>query len=167
MRVKPLRGQWGNGQDLYIALVHPRVMGALKKDETFVKNWREALARGDGNILFKGAESYLVDGILVISHRYVYTTLARAAGSKWGGDGNVNGTRTLFLGAQALGMVEMGGPYWVNRDMDFKNAQAISMGFKVGFRKATWPDQYSGTVEDFGVVAVDHALPAGVTSYSL
>jgi N4-gp56 family major capsid protein len=166
MRVKPVRGTWGNGQDLYIALVHPRTMTLLKKDDTFQKNWREALARGEGNPLFKGAESYMVDGILIISHRYVYSTSGTAV--KWGQDNLINGTRTLFLGAQALGMVELEGPTWVPGTDDFENIHSISMAIKFGFRKSVWPDQYAAnTEEDFGVVALDHALPAGPTSYNL
>jgi N4-gp56 family major capsid protein len=166
MRVKPLRGTWGNGQDLYICLVHPRTLGALKKDETFQKNWREALARGEGNVLFKGAEAYLVDGILLISHRYVYSTIR--ATTKWGQGNAIDGTRTLFLGAQALGMVELDGPKWVTGTDDYENMHSVSMAFKFGFRKSVWPDQYAdNTQQDFGVVAVDHALPTGVTNYAL
>lgn len=168
MRVKPVRGTWGNGQDLYIALVHPRTMTHLKKDEAFQKNWREAMARGEGNVLFKGAESYLVDGILIISHRYVYSTIAAASGSRWGADSTIHGTRSLFLGAQALGMVELDGPKWVPGTDDYENIHSISMAIKFGYRKSVWPDQYAaGADEDFGVVALDHALPAGVTSYGL
>ena len=168
MRVKPIRGKWGNGQDLYICLVHPRTLGALKKDSTFQQNWREAMARGNNHILFNGAEAYMVDGILLISHRYVFNTLGATATNKWGSDGNVDGTRTLFLGAQAVGMVEMDAPIWEPDTGDYKNRQSISMAIKFGFRKATWPDQYAGnSEEDFGVVAVDHAIPAGVTSYTL
>jgi N4-gp56 family major capsid protein len=167
MRVKPVRGEWGNGQDLYICLVHPRTMGWLKKDATFQNNWRLAMSRGDGHIMFKGAETYLVDGILLISHRYVPTTQGAAATAKWGAGGLVDGTRTLFLGAQALGMVEMDNPIWETQDADYKNRHSISLAIKFGFKKTVWPDQYSGTDEDFGVVAVDHALAPGATSYTM
>jgi N4-gp56 family major capsid protein len=169
MRIKPIRGEWGNGQDLYIALVHPRTMAHLKKDTTFQANWREAMARGEGHIMFKGAESYMVDGILILSHRYVFNTLRAASGSKWGAGGAIDGTRTLFLGAQALGMVEMDGPKWVPGTDDYENVHSISMSFKFGFRKSVWPDQYlaAGTDEDFAVVALDHAIPAGATAYGI
>jgi N4-gp56 family major capsid protein len=167
MRIKPLRGQWGNGRDLYICLVHPRTMGLIKKDTTFQQNWRDALSRGEGNVLFRGAESYMVDGILIISHRYVYNTLGAASGSKWGSGGTVDGTRSLFLGAQAIGMVEMGGPVWVPDEDDYKNNHSISQRIRFGFKKAVWPDQWMGdSDEDFGVVAVDHYLPTGATTYS-
>lgn len=165
MRVKPIRGKWGNGQDLYICLVHPRIMGVIKKDSTFQQNLRDAGIRGEKNPLFTGFESYMVDGILLISHRYVYSTLGAASGSKWGAGGTVDGTRSLFLGAQAVGMVEMGGPKLKTRYDDYENMQAIGMAIRFGFRKAVWPDQYaSNTDEDFGVLALDSAIPTGPTS---
>lgn len=169
MRVKPIRGMFGFGKDTYVALVHPRTMGHIRKDSTFQTNWREALARGEKNPLFAGADTYYVDGILIISHRYVYTTLAAASGTaKWGAGADVDGTRTLFLGAQALGMVEMGSPIWTPDDDDYKNVQSIAMALMFGFRKTVWPDPYvADSDEDFGVVAVDHAIPAGATSYTM
>ena len=168
MRVKPIRGKWGNGEDLYICLVHPRTMNAIKKDTTFQQNLRDALQRGEKNPVFRGAKSYLVDGILLIEHRYAYTTLAATSGSKWGAAGTVDGARSLFLGAQAIGMVEMGGPKWVTRMDDYDNNQGISMAIKFGFKKIVWPDQFaSNAEEDYGVVAVDHAITSGVTSYTI
>jgi N4-gp56 family major capsid protein len=168
MRIKPLRGKWGNGRDLYIALVHPLTMAALKKDSTFQTNWRDAMARGDKNPMFYGAESYMVDGILIIAHRYVYNTLNAAAGAKWGTDGNVNGTRTMFLGAQALGMVELGSPIWKTRQDDYDNRMGISQAVKFGYKKLVWPDQYTSanSNEDFGVVCLDHAMSAGASGYA-
>jgi N4-gp56 family major capsid protein len=168
MRVKPVRGKWGNGQDLYICLVHPRTMGVIKKDPTFQQNMRDAMARGDKHPFFRGADTYMVDGILLISHRYVYSTLGAASGSKWGAGGLVDGTRSLFLGAQALGMTEISGPKMISRDDDYENLHGISMSIKFGFKKVVWPDQYmNNSQEDFGVVAVDSAIPTGATSYTV
>lgn len=168
MRIKPVRGKWGNGQDLYICLVHPQVMTLLKKDENFQRNLRDALQRGDKNPTFAGAETYMVDGILLISHRYAYTTLAAASGSKWGSGGTVNGARNLFLGAQAVGMVEMGGPKWVTKTFDYENRMGISMAIKFGFKKTVWPDQYaSNSQEDFGVVALDSYCPSPLGNYTI
>jgi N4-gp56 family major capsid protein len=168
MRVKPIRGKWGNGQDLYIAIVHPRTLNVLKKDSNFIANLRYSMPRGKDNPVFRGAESYFIDGILIISHRYAYSTLGAASGSKWGASRTVDGARTIFLGAQALGMVEIGSPKWVTRMDDYDNNMGISMAIKFGFRKTVWPDSYAGNAEeDFGVVAVDHAVPTGATSYTV
>lgn len=166
MRIKPIRGKWGDGKDLYICIVHPRTIGVLKKDPVFQQNLRDALQRGEKNPIFRGAETYMIDGILIIAHRFAYTTLG--ASVKWGGDGTVDGARSLFLGAQALGMVEMGGPKWVTKTFDYENRQGISMAIKFGFKKTRWPDQYvDNSEEDFGVVALDHAVPKGPTGYTI
>lgn len=169
MRIKPVRGKWGNGQDLYICLVHPHTMGLLKKDTTFQQNLRDALQRGEKNPTFAGAETYMVDGILLISHRYAYTNLGAGATGKWGSDGSVPGARSLFLGAQALGMVELGGPKWVTKTFDYENRQGISMSIRFGMVKTLFPDQYSstGAKEDFGVVALDHYIPSGLGGYTI
>ena len=167
MRVKPVRGKWGNGSDLYICLVHPRTMAALKKDTTFQQNWRDAMQRGDKNPLFYGAETYMVDGILLISHRYAYTTLGAASGSKWGETGTVDGARSIFLGAQAMGLVEMGGPIWKTRQDDYDARMGISMAIRLGMKKLVWPDQFAANAdEDFGVVCLDHAVSSGATNYT-
>jgi N4-gp56 family major capsid protein len=166
MRIKPIRGKWGNGSDLYICVVHPRTMNAIKKDPAFQQNLRDAMQRGDKNPIFTGAETYMVDGILLISHRYAYTTLGAATGSKWG-DGTVDGARSIFLGAQSVGLIEMTGPRIVTEEFDYKNSQGIAMDLSFGMRKVKWPDQYVNSEEDFGVCVVDHAVPPGATSYTV
>ena len=128
------------------------------------------MQRGTKNPVFQGAESYMIDGILLISHRYAYSTLGASAAddAKWGSAGETDGARTLFLGAQAVGMVEMQGPKIVTKQFDYDNRQGIAMNLKFGYRKIVWPDQYADNAEeDFGVVAVDHAVPAGPTSYTI
>lgn len=167
MRVKPVRGKYGDGSDLYIVLVHPRTMGVLKKDPTFRENWKDSMPRSKDHLLFKGFDHVYIDGFLVISHRYVFSTLGAASGSKWG-NGTVDGTRSLVLGAQALGLVEMSKPTWETETRDYKNSHALSLAIQFGFRKTVWPDQYANnSLEDFGVVALDHAIPTGATNYTL
>lgn len=167
MRIKPIRGKWGNGSDLYICIVHPRTMNAIKKDSTFQQNMRDAMQRGEKNPIFAGAETYLVDGILLISHRYAYTTLGASSTNKWGGDGSVDGARSIFLGAQAVGTIDMQSPRLVTEEFDYKNSQGIAMNLMWGGRKVVFKDAYSGTDEDFGLCVVDHAVPAGATSYTI
>lgn len=166
MRVKPIRGKWGFGEDLYIAIVHPRTLNVLKKDATFQENLRFSMQRGVKNPVFAGAETYMIDGILLIAHRYAYSTLGAASGSKWGG-GTVEGARTVFLGAQAVGMVEMQGPRIVTKEFDYDNRTGIGCNIQFGLRKVKFPDQFSGTNEDFGLCVVDHSIPSGATSYSV
>jgi hypothetical protein len=163
MRIKPIRGTWGNGSDLYIALVHPYTMAALKNDSDFQRNWRDALARGEKNPIFSGAETYLVDGILLISHPYVYNTMGAVSGSnKWGAGKNVDGSRIMFLGAQALGMVDLGTPSMKTRYDDYDNRMGISISFMFGMKKLVWRDAHSDTDEDFGCVALDVGLTPSI-----
>jgi N4-gp56 family major capsid protein len=167
MRIKPIRGKWGNGSDLYICIVHPRTMNVLKKDTTFQTNLRDAMQRGDKNPIFAGAETYMIDGILLISHRYAYTTLGAAANSKWGG-GNVDGARSIFLGAQAVGTLDMQAPSIVTDTFDYANSTGIASSIQWGARKVTWPDAYANNADqDFGVCVIDHAVPAGPTGYTV
>lgn len=168
MRIKPIRGKWGNGQDLYVCLVHPRTMNVLKKDSTFQENLRMSLQRGDKHPFFQGAETYMVDGILLISHRYAYSTLGAASGQKWGLNGTINGARSMFLGSQAIGMVEMQGPKMVTKQFDYDNRMGVAMNLKFGYKKIQWPDQYAqNSKEDFGCLSLDHAVPAGATHYTI
>jgi len=125
------------------------------------------MQRGDKNPIFAGAETYMIDGILLISHRYAYTTLGAAANSKWGG-GNIDGARSIFLGAQAVGMVDMQAPRIVTEEFDYRNSHGLAMDHMVGLKKITWPDIYAAnSEEDFGVCTIDHAVPAGPTSYTV
>ncbi|MGH2626745.1 MAG: DUF4043 family protein, partial [Anaerolineales bacterium] len=81
-----------------------------------------------------------------------------ASGSKWGGGGTVDGQRVLFCGAQSLGMADIGDPYWVEEDDDYKNQSGISVGKIFGFKKPVFRSLHHGTNEDFGVLCVDTAI---------
>ena len=88
----------------------------------------------------------------------VYNTSGAASGSKWGAAGDMDGCQILFCGAQALAMADIGNPEWVEKGFDYENQQGISTGKILGFLKPKFYTQYSGgTVEDFGVIAVDVA----------
>ena len=60
--------------------------------------------------------------------------------------------------AQAMGMADIGAPEWVEKGFDYENQQGISTGKILGFLKPKFTSQYTnGTLEDFGVIAVDVA----------
>jgi hypothetical protein len=64
-------------------------------------------------------------------------------------------------------MVELGSPIWKTRQDDYDNRMGISMALKFGYKKLVWPDQHAANAEeDFGVVALDHAIPAGASGYA-
>ena len=153
-----IRGVKENGgEETYHVFLSPQAMAKLKLDPTYLLNLRHAQPRGDGNSLFTGS-SVKIDGLYFHEFRHVPNTRTAAAGSKWGSTGTVDGCRILFCGAQALGFADIGNPEWVEKGFDYENQQGISTGKILGFLKPKFYTQYSGgTVEDFGVIAVDVA----------
>ena len=60
----------------------------------------------------------------------------------------------LFCGAQALGMADLGAPYWDEEGFDYSNQQGISVGKILGFKKPKFESIYeAGASEDFGVIS--------------
>ena len=70
----------------------------------------------------------------------------------------MEGSRSLLLGAQALAMADLGAVGWEEEFYDLKNRWALGVDKMAGFLKPKFMDSHTGTVEDFGVIAVDHAL---------
>jgi len=153
--LKPVRME--NGVNVYHVFVTPTAMAALKKDADFLANLRNAAPRSNSNPLFKGSESYYVDGLAIHSYRHVYNTRGAASGSKWGGSGTVDGCRMLFCGAQSLAFADIGTPEWQEKGFDYDNQQGISIGKIAGMLKPQFKSKTYGTTEDFGLMAVDIA----------
>lgn len=146
------------GQETYHCFMSPQAMAKLKLDNNFMLNLRHAQPRGNDNPLFTGG-TVRIDDIYFHEFRHVPNTRTGTSGSqKWGAGANVDGCRMLFCGAQALGMADIGAPEWVEKGFDYENQQGISTGKILGFLKPKFTSQYTnGTVEDFGVIAVDVA----------
>ncbi len=162
--LRGIRGQ--GGDEVFHLFVTPQQMKALKLDSDFLANVRNAGVRGPSNSLFSGSSSLMVDGIMVHEFRHVFNTSgattgtssnAGAAGYKWGADASVVGGRALFCGAQALAMADIGLPEVVEDTFDYGNQQGISIGKIFGLRKPKYNSDVSGSVQDFGVVALDTA----------
>lgn len=150
----------GNGEVFHM-FVTPQGMADLKLDADFIANVRHAGVRGDKNSLFAGTDSVLVDGVVIHEFRHVFTNTAAADGDRFGAtSGGDNGQRALFCGAQALGMADIGTPYWDEDYFDYNNQPGISIGKMVGFLKP----QFKGnplrpdSLEDFGIITVDTAI---------
>ena len=158
-----IRGVKGSGgEEMYHMFVTPAIMAQLKLDSDFIANVRNAGVRGGSNSLFQGSESVMVDGVMVHEFRHVYHTDQAASGSKFGATGTVDGTRTLFCGAQALGMADLGNAEWVEDIFDYGNQQGISVSKIIGFLKPKYRPVANTTstptsAEDFGVIALDVA----------
>lgn len=153
--VKPLMD---GGKEYYVLLVAPGTLAALKKDADYQRAVvAVATKSGQDSPWFTGA-TVTVDGAVIHEHRLVYTTKGAASGSKWGSGGTVNGTRTLLCGAQALGMADLGAPDWVEKLFDYDSRQGINVDKMFGLLKPKFYSIYNQSVEDFGVVSVDHYI---------
>lgn len=152
--VKPVRGK--DGSDSYHVFLTPTAMSKLRLDPEYQSIMRNAGVRGSGNELFKGTDSVYIEGLWIHEYRHVYNTTGLSSGSKWGG-GTVDGCRVLFCGAQAMGLADIGAPYWDEDGFDYNNQQGISVGKFIGLKKPVWKGVTEGTDEDFGVICVDVA----------
>lgn len=168
--------------EVYYLWVSPKVMANLKLDQDFLDNVRHAMPRSKDNQLFVGTDAVLVDGVIVMSHRYVPRNVGAAdnaeavaattggagislpkfvgAGQTYGTDNAVQGARCIFMGAQALAMSDLGAPYWEESDVDdYGNQPGISIGKLYGMAKPQYLGSVDnpGTTEDFGVMTLDCA----------
>lgn len=142
------------GEHVYHAFLSPQAMVALKRDPEYVANLRHAQARDSKNPLFTGATVKL-DGIYLHEFAHVYNTSGAISGAKWGAAGAVDGCQILFCGAQALGMADIGAPFWEEKGFDYENSQAIAIGKVLGLLKPKFGNIYEkNQVEDFGVISV-------------
>lgn len=150
--VKPLMS---GGKEYYVILMHPNSLAQLKKDADFQRAITTALPRSADNPFFTGG-TVTIDGAIIHEHRLVYTT--KGATVKWGAGNAVNGTRTLLCGAQALAMADLGAPEWDEKTFQYGSQQGINIDKMIGFLKPKFHSIYDGSVEDFGIVAVDHYI---------
>lgn len=147
----------GNNDEIFHVFVSPTTMAQLKLDPDFIANVRHAGVRGDKNTLFAGANSVMVDGMVIHQFRHSPNTKGMAASSKWGSAGNVDGNRVLICGAQAMGMADIGAPYWVEEGFDYENQHGISIGKMFGLKKPVFHSDVTGRKEDFGTLVLDVA----------
>lgn len=153
--VKPLMS---GGKAYYVLFVHPQTLAALKKDPDYQRAVvAVATKAGLDSPWFTGA-TVTVDGAVIHEHNLVYNTKGAAPGSKWGAGGNVNGTRSMLCGAQALGMADLGAPEWTEKLFQYDSQQGINIDKMLGLLKPRFYSIYDGSVEDFSVVTCDHYL---------
>lgn len=152
-----MRGISVGNDELYHVFVTPTGMSDLRLDADFLANIRSAGTRGDKNPLFAGVSSVMLDGMVVHEYRYVYNTSGLASGSKWGATGVVEGARNLMLGAQALGFADFGAPDWTEKTFDYGNNHGIATAKIFGMLKPKFQNDFTNTVEDYGVLCIDSA----------
>ncbi len=152
--VKPLMS---GGKEYYVLLVKPGTLAALKKDADYQRAVVTGLPRNEKNPFFTGG-TVTIDGAVIHEHRLVYSTQGLASGSKWGAGSDIEGTRTLLCGAQAMAMADLGPPEWNEKDFQYGSKHGINIDKMFGLLKPKFHSIYDGAVEDFGIVACDHYL---------
>lgn len=154
--VRPLMA---NGKEYYVLVLRPGSYAQLKKDPDFRDAIVNAMPRGSNNPFFTGA-TVTLDGAVIHDSRLVYTNRKAANGDRWGA-GDVNGTRSLLCGAQALAMADLGAPDWVEKMFQYDSQKGINVDKMLGLLKPQFHSIYDGGVEDFGVLTIDHADTSG------
>lgn len=152
--IKPLMA---GGKEYYVLLIHPQTLAQIKLDPDYKNAVVSALDRGKDNPFFTGG-TVTIDGAVLHEHRLVYNTKGAATGQKWGAGGAVNGTRTLLCGAQALGMADLGAPEWNEKLFQYDSQQGINVDKMFGLLKPRFHSIYDKSVEDFGILSIDHYL---------
>jgi len=150
-----MKGLMAGGKEYYVMFVKPGFMAKLKQAADYQAAIIQAADRGMTNPFFTGG-IVTVDGVIIHEHRLVYSTMGTA--TKWGAGTDVQGTRSLLCGAQALGMADLGAPEWNEKEFQYGSSQGINVDKMLGFLKPKFYSIYDKSVEDFGVLAIDHAL---------
>lgn len=157
-----MRGISVGSDELYHVFVTPTGMADLRLDPDFLENVRSAGVRGDKNSLFAGVSSVVLDGMIVHEFLYVYNTSGLTSGNKWGATGTIEGQRALMCGAQALGFADFGAPGWVEKTFDYGNNHGIATNKIFGMLKPQFQNDFTDSVEDYGVMVIDSALSAAI-----
>jgi N4-gp56 family major capsid protein len=152
MKDEYIRGIKGpGGAEFYHVFMSPQGIAKLKQSATFLANLQNAGPRSTANPLFSGS-MITQDGLIIHEFRHVHTS------ATWG-SGAVSGQAVLFCGAQAMGMADIGLPYWDENTFDYGNQHGVSIGKIFGLLKPRFNSIYTGTTPiDFGLVRVDTAI---------
>lgn len=155
-----IRPMMNGGKAHYVFVVHPLTLAAIKLDPDYQRAVVAVAAnKGMDSPWFTGAQ-VTVDGAVLHETNMTYNTLGAASGSKWGSGGLVDGTRTLVLGAQSLGMLDLGQGDWVEKKFQYDSQSGVNVDRMLGFLKPQFYSVYDKSTQDFGSFTIDHALVA-------
>lgn len=153
--IKPLVS---GGKEYFVVFIRPEGLAQLKKDADYQRAIITGQDRGKDNPFFTGGV-VTVDGLVLHEHRLVYNTKGATSGvDKWGAGSAIDGSRMLVCGAQALGFADLGAPEWSEKYFEYDSSPGINIDKMFGFLKPKFYSIYNKSVEDFGVLAVDHAI---------
>lgn len=160
--IKPLMS---GGKEYYVLFVRPEALAQLKKDPDFQRAVITGLPRSDQNPFFAGG-TVTVDGMILHEHRLVYNTKGAESGvGKWGAGDDIDGSRALLCGSQAMGLADLSSPEWSEKLFNYDSSPGINVDKMFGLLKPQYEtiyqrDPVTGAPlrEDFGIMAVDHAI---------
>lgn len=154
-RIMPLQA---GGKQWYVVLLQPYALAMLKNDPDYKTAVIQGGVRGDENPFFSGAIP-TIDGLLLVEYEYVYNTTG--ATTRWGAGGDVNGTRTLLLGAQAIGFADLdqgGEPIYEEKKFEYGTQEGIMVSKYLGILKPQYYSTFDRSTEDFSVLCIDHYM---------
>lgn len=153
--LKPLMA---GGKEYFVAFIRPESLAQLKKDQDYQRAVITGLDRSKDNPFFSGG-TVTVDGLVLHEYRLVYNTKGATSGvDKWGPGNDIDGSRMLVCGAQAMGFADLGAPEWAEKFFNYDSSPGINVDKMFGMLKPKYHTIHSNTVEDFGVMAIDHAI---------
>lgn len=154
-RLMPLQA---GGKQWYVVLLQPYALAMLKNDPDYKNAVITGGVRGDDNPFFSGAIA-TIDGLLLVEYEYVFNTTG--ASTRWGVGGDVNGTRTLLWGAQALGYADLdqgGEPRYEEKVFEYNTQKGIMVSKFGGILRPQFYSTFDRSTEDFSCLAIDHYM---------
>jgi N4-gp56 family major capsid protein len=154
-RVMPLQA---GGKEWYVVFMQPYSLAMLKNDPDYKLAAIQGGVRGDDNPFFTGGIP-TIDGLILVEYEYVYNTTG--ATTRWGAGSDVNGTRTLLMGAQAIGYADLeqsAEPVYEEKVFEYNTQKGIMVSKFLGILKPRYYNTFDRGVEDFSVIAIDHYM---------
>jgi len=149
-KVRPIKldTKQHTGEAVYVVIMHPYQLSALKKDPVYNQAQRDANIRGSSNPILSGAAG-MYNGLVIYQHESAYY---------FTNTGSVTCARALLLGQQA-GIMGIGeDERWVEEQKDYKNKWGISAGRIFGVIKPVFNS------EDYGLITIATAAAKASTA---
>lgn len=160
--IKPMKVGQREYHGLFLC---PFGLAQLRRDPDYRQVLTNADERGANNGILAGAD-LTINGLMITSLERIYNTTGAAAGLKGGASGNVDYSRGLLLGCQALLKADVwSGAKWEEDTFNYRDATGFAMKMMIGFKKPVFKNRRDGnTLQDHGVIAIDYYRPTGAAS---
>lgn len=143
------------GKEYYVVMMTPYALAMLKNDADYKNAVIQGGVRGDENPFFTGG-IVTIDGLILVENDKCYTTNGTA--TRWGAGNAVNGTRTLLMGAKAIGFADLGDPKWTEDAFQYKTQPGIMVSKMLGILKPHFYSTWDKSDEDSSILCIDHYM---------